>query len=63
MDGYELTKAIRKLDKSIKDIPIIGITSLTEEAEIKKATQAGMNIVLEKPLNFNVLKDLIFERF
>jgi CheY-like chemotaxis protein/two-component sensor histidine kinase len=56
MDGYEATKAIRKLeDKALADIPIIAMTASAFEEDRKKATEAGMNGYVSKPIDIPVL--------
>ncbi len=42
MDGFELTKLIKK-DEKFKDMPVIALTSLAGEEEIAKGKQAGID--------------------
>ncbi|TVP50360.1 MAG: response regulator [Mongoliibacter sp.] len=50
MDGLELLAKI-KLNKNIKNLPIIGITSGNIEY-FKKATKLSFDILLQKPMDF-----------
>ena len=52
MDGYEATKAIRKLErKDAMEIPILAFTANAFSEEITKALAAGMNGHISKPIN------------
>lgn len=52
MDGYEATKAIRELeDKEKASVPIIAMTANAFSEDIKKATDAGMNGHIAKPID------------
>ena len=55
MDGNEATVRIRKLDGIERSLPIIGLTAGATKAEIDFCLEAGMNVVLTKPLNSNEL--------
>lgn len=61
MDGYEATKQIRKLNGSVKQPCIIGLTANALSEEKTKALAAGMNHYLTKPILrhhlFNALLD------
>lgn len=50
VDGIELIKTIRAND-SYKDIPIIVLSSIQDEADKKKCFDAGANAYLVKPFN------------
>jgi len=58
MDGYEVTKHIRKIDPII---PIIALTANAMKEDIDKSKDAGMNAHLSKPINIYALKDLLFK--
>jgi CheY-like chemotaxis protein len=47
MDGYEVTREIRKFDP---DIPIISLTAYAFEADREKALAAGCTEYLSKPV-------------
>ena len=56
VDGLEATRIIRSLGvPNARRIPIIALTASTNEAEIKKCMEAGMNDILEKPVNYDKL--------
>jgi len=48
MNGFELCK-IMKEDESLKDIPVVFITALTDEESIEKAFDVGGNDYITKP--------------
>jgi len=52
MDGYEVTRLIRKQAK-YKDVPIIALTANAMVGDRAKAETAGMNDYICKPLNIN----------
>jgi CheY-like chemotaxis protein len=51
MDGYEATKRIRE-EESCYGIhtPIIALTAHSEEEDLQKTIQAGMDLYLTKPI-------------
>lgn len=48
MDGYEATRAIRKLSK---DIPIIALTAYAYASDEERILASGMNAYMSKPIN------------
>ncbi len=54
MDGYQATKTIRENDAYLH-IPIVSLTSLGLDHEIKKMYDSGMNACLIKPLKIGQL--------
>jgi CheY-like chemotaxis protein len=52
MNGLEATKIIRKIDKNI---PIIALSANAYKSDIDKSLEAGMNVHLMKPLDFQIL--------
>jgi CheY-like chemotaxis protein len=54
MDGYRATTLIRE-DSKWQDIPIIALSALNLEQEIKKMKDVGMDAFLSKPLNLKQL--------
>ncbi|MCL1859304.1 MAG: response regulator [Oscillospiraceae bacterium] len=60
MDGYEATKAIRDIDiKHAKDIPIIAMTANVFKEDIEKCLESGMNDHIGKPVDADVLFELL----
>jgi len=55
MDGFESTKAIRLLEKTVSKVPIIAITASTSVDIDILCKEAGMNDVMIKPFDFNKL--------
>lgn|SRR5690606_9637824 len=55
MDGYEATRKIREVNKSV---PIIGLSSHAMSGDKVKAIEAGCNDYLTKPIN----DQLLFEK-
>lgn len=49
MDGYEAARAIRALDGSRSQIPIIAVSANTFESDRKASAEAGMNDHVSKP--------------
>ncbi len=58
MDGVELTKTLRA-DSTLKDIPIIMVTTEADDDEKKKAFDAGVDDYLVKPTNADAISDSI----
>jgi len=56
MSGIEATQIIREKNKTI---PIIALTAAILDDEKRKYLNAGMNDVLEKPLNIENLKSIL----
>ncbi|PCI72655.1 MAG: hypothetical protein COB38_03950 [Gammaproteobacteria bacterium] len=54
MDGYQATKAIRRVPK-LANIPVIGLSANAMESDIKLGFDSGMNDYLSKPINPNLL--------
>lgn len=60
MNGYEATKKIRKLpDEKLSTIPIIAMTANAFEEDRTAALEAGMNAHLPKPINIELLYELM----
>ena len=60
LDGYETTRAIRKMDDESKSlIPIIALTAFTESEVSDKTLRYKMNGYLSKPFNVNDLHSLL----
>ncbi|MCU7835346.1 MAG: PAS domain S-box protein [gamma proteobacterium symbiont of Taylorina sp.] len=52
MDGYEATHRIRMNDR-LSHLPIIAMTANSMTGDAEKASQAGMNDYISKPININ----------
>ncbi|MDY3249116.1 MAG: response regulator, partial [Candidatus Choladocola sp.] len=64
MDGYEATKAIRKLeDPSLANVLILAVTANAFEEDRKRALEAGMNGHIAKPIRIPVLMKKIAELY
>jgi CheY-like chemotaxis protein len=60
MNGYEATKAIRKLELG-ENVPIIALTAGTEKEERDKCIKAGMNDYVSKPIINGVIEEVIIK--
>lgn len=62
MDGIECTENIRKMDDPAKaNIPIIAITGNARNLTLEEYREIGINELLQKPLNFDQLVNLVKE--
>ncbi len=59
MDGCDITREIRKSDRSDCKLPIIALTSIKDDATHQKAIDAGMNDVVMKPLDMKELTGVL----
>ncbi|BCS88085.1 PAS domain S-box protein [Pseudodesulfovibrio sediminis] len=61
LDGVEATKAIRRGEagEMNKDIPIIAVTAYAMTGDKEKFLEAGMNGYLAKPVEMDVLKEVL----
>ena len=60
MNGYEATKAIRKINNLKKaNIPIVAMTANAFEEDRNNALDAGMNDYLSKPIQVNKLAEIL----
>lgn len=61
MNGYDATKAIRKLEKPVSEMPIIALTAYATKGEADKCLDAGMNNYVSKPIDPNELYQRLAE--
>ena len=59
MNGYEATRAIRAMNRTDADIPIIAMTADAFSEDIHQCLESGMNAHVAKPLDIKVLMRLI----
>jgi len=61
MDGYEATKALRKLEEENKlnRLPVIAMTANAMEGDKDKCLDAGMDDYVSKPVNQKALKETL----
>lgn len=57
MNGIEATKIIK--EKSLSQAPIIGMTASVMNDERERYIEAGMDVVVEKPVNFERLMGIV----
>ena len=50
MDGLSATRIIKK-DPELKDVPVVALTSYAMQGDDKKATEAGCEHYITKPIN------------
>ena len=58
MDGYQATQALRKIE-NLKSLPIIALTANSMKGDREKCLEAGMTDYLAKPIQFELLKNII----
>lgn len=62
MNGYEATKAIRRLDNpAVAGIPIIAMTANAFDEDRKEALAAGMNAHITKPIDICKMNEILKE--
>ncbi len=61
MDGIEATRAIRRLDARVRNIPIIALTANAMVDEVANCRTAGMNDHLAKPIDREALLRMVGE--
>ncbi len=58
IDGYEVTRQIRKLKDKKSEIPIVAMTASAMESDRKKCLDSGMNDFISKPFKSDQLIEL-----
>lgn len=62
MNGYEATRAIRRLEREdASKIPIIAMTANAFAEDVKEALDAGMNVHVAKPIDMELLRKVIYQ--
>ncbi len=59
MNGYEATTAIRQMNRSDSNIPIIAMTADAFSEDIKKCIDGGMNAHVSKPIDIREVSRLL----
>lgn len=59
MNGYEATRAIRSLDRTDADVPIVAMTANAFAEDVKAAMDAGMNEHIPKPLEPEAIQSVL----
>ena len=60
MNGYDATRAIRKLENSaLANIPVVAMTANAFDEDRKNAIESGMNAHVAKPINVDNLMEVI----
>ncbi len=59
MNGLEATEAIRQIDHPNATVPILAMTGLAFDEDREKCLAAGMTEVITKPIDIQVLQELI----
>lgn len=59
MDGYEATRQIRLAEKGVRQTKIVAMTAYAMEGDRIKCIQAGMDDYLTKPIDFDMVIELI----
>ena len=62
MDGFETTRFIRRGDAGggVRFVPIVAMTASVYREDRQKCLEAGMNAFVGKPVDMDVLKDVLF---
>lgn len=55
MNGYEATKAIRKLGGRLAEVPIVAMSANAFADDVRDALEAGMTDHIAKPIDINVM--------
>jgi two-component system, cell cycle response regulator DivK len=58
MDGYEATRIIKK-DESLKHIPVIAVTAITDRGDEERVRCCGCEGFIAKPVNTRKLPDQV----
>lgn len=63
MDGYECTLNIRKWehDQGLPHLPIVALTANTQQSDLQKCLDVGMDRALTKPIEMQTLQQILTE--
>ena len=59
MDGFEAASSIRQMESPNQEVPIIALTANVVSGIKAECQEAGMNDILNKPVQLNVMKDML----
>lgn len=60
IDGYEVARRLRASKKTaLAHIPIVAVTANAMKGDAEKALEAGCNFYMSKPINIQVLLDMV----
>jgi CheY-like chemotaxis protein len=59
MDGYDATRQIRKMDPSIRGVPIVALTANALQGDREKCLSAGMDEYISKPFRLSDLEAVL----
>lgn len=62
MDGYEATRALRRLGGRFASLPVVAMTANAMEGDEQRCLDAGMDGYLAKPLAIDRLREVLGER-
>ena len=60
MDGFQVCRVL-KSDKETRDIPVVAVTSMTAEDDVKQIKKCGVRRYFAKPLNIEKLRKFLIE--
>ncbi len=58
MDGLSATQIMKK-DPELKDVPVVALTSYAMQGDDKKATEAGCEYYITKPINTRKFRETV----
>ena len=58
MDGLEVLRAI-KGDTRTKAVPVVVMTSSSQQRDLVESYQLGVNSYIQKPINFNEFREVL----
>ena len=60
IDGYEVARRLRASKKTaLAHTPIVAVTANAMKGDMEKALEAGCNFYMSKPINIQVLLDMV----